>query len=60
MNREKITFGNAVFAKKMAGLFGEAQGPVKAEMSYSEDVETFVKKIHEAHKQAYKSKVVFG
>lgn len=56
----KVTFGDAVFAQKMTSRFGEAQEPVKAEMSYDADVEAFVKMIQKQHEQAHKSKVVFG
>ena len=58
--QERVTYGNIAFAEKMAKCFGESQEPVKAEMSYAKDVEEFIKNIQEAHKQAYKSKVVFG
>jgi len=58
--KKGMAFGDVAFAKKMALEFGETLEPVKAEMSYAEDVETFIRKIQNAHKQAYKSKVVFG
>jgi hypothetical protein len=54
------TFGNAELAKIMVNRFGEVQKSVKAEMTYAADVESFLKKVQEAHKQAATSELVFA
>lgn len=57
---KQATFGNAVLANKMVALFGEVQESVKAEMTYSSDVEAFIRKVRGAHQEAANSKLVFG
>jgi len=54
------TFGHADLAKKIASRFGTAQDTVKAEMRYTRVVQTFIRKIEEAHRKAARSNLKFG
>lgn len=53
------TFGNADLAKKMASQFGSRQA-VKVDMRYTKEVQTFIRKVEEAHQKAANSTLVFG
>jgi len=57
---KQATFGNADLAKKIATQFGAAQETVKVEMRYTKVVQTFIRKVEEAHKKAAESKLTFG
>ena len=57
---KQATFGNADLAKKIASQFGTSQETVKAEMRYTKEVRTFIRKVEEAHKKAAESKLSFG
>ena len=57
---KQATFGNADLAKKMASRFGMSSESVKVEMRYTKEVQTFIRKVEEAHQKASKSKLVFG
>lgn len=57
---KKATFGNAELAREMAARFGEAHEAVKVEMNFSTEVESFVRKIEIARRQAANSTLVFG
>lgn len=54
------TFGNADLAKKMAKQFGTSHQSVKVDMRYTKEVQTFIRKVEEAHQKAAKSTLVFG
>lgn len=54
------TFGNADLAKKIASQFGTAQDAVKTEMRYTKEVQSFIRKVNEAHQKAAKSNLTFG
>ncbi len=54
------TFGNANLANKITSQFGSSKESVKAEMRYTKVVQTFVRKVDEAHKKAAESKLKFG
>jgi hypothetical protein len=54
------TFGNVELVQIMLSRFGEVQKPVKAEMSYAAEVESFLSKVDEAHRLAATSTLVFG
>ncbi len=54
------TFGNADLARKMASKFGTGQKSVKVDMRYAKEVQTFIRKVEDAHKKAAESKLVFG
>jgi pyrroline-5-carboxylate reductase len=58
--KKQGTFGNADLAKKIASQFGTTQEAVKAEMRYTKVVQTFIRKVDEAHKKAAESKLKFG
>ncbi len=58
--KKQSTFGNADLAKKMASKFGTSQDLVHVEMRYAKEVQTFLRKMEEAHKKAADSKLVFG
>lgn len=58
--QKSATFGNAALAEKMVSRFGEAKESVKVEMKYAADVQSFVTKVATAHREAAKSKLVFG
>ncbi len=58
--KKQATFGNADLAKKITSRFGTTQGTVKAEMRYTKVVQTFIRKVDEAHKKAAESKLKFG
>ena len=58
--KKQGTFGNADLAKKIASQFGTTQETVKAEMRYTKEVQTFIRKVNEAHKKAAESKLKFG
>ena len=53
------TFGNADLAKKMATQFGSGQA-VKVDMRYTKEVQTFIRKVEEAHQKVANSTLVFG
>ena len=57
---KQMTFGNAELAKKMVSRFGEVQESVKTEIRYAADVESFIRKIEDARREAAKSTLVFG
>lgn len=54
------TFGSPKIAREMARMFGEQAKTISVEMKYEEEVGSFVRKIEDAHRQAGKSKLVFG
>ncbi len=54
------TFGNADLAMKMAMQIGTSSQPVKVDMRYTKEVQTFIRKVEEAHQKAAKSTLVFG
>lgn len=54
------TFGNTDLAKKIASQFGKSHETVKVEMRYTKEVQTFLRKIDEAHEKAANSKLIFG
>ncbi len=58
--KKQSTFGNADLAKKMASKFGTSQDSVQVEMRYAKEVQTFLKKVEEAHRKAANSKLAFG
>lgn len=58
--KKHATFGNTDLAKKIASQFGTTQDSVKAEMRYTKVVQTFIRKVDEAHRKASKSKLAFG
>lgn len=53
------TFGNADLAKKMALQFGSRR-VVRVDMRYNNEVQSFIRKIDEAHQKAATSTLVFG
>jgi hypothetical protein len=53
------TFGNADLAEKMATRFGTSPKAVHVEMRYTKEVQTFIRKVEEAHQKAAKSALVF-
>jgi hypothetical protein len=57
---KQSTFGNADLAKKMASQFGTSQESVKVDMRYAKEVQTFIRKVEDAHNKAAESKLVFG
>jgi hypothetical protein len=58
--KKQSTFGNTDLARKMASQFGKSSESIKVEMRYAKEVQTFIRKVEEAHKKAAKSKLVFG
>jgi|WetSurMetagenome_2_1015567.scaffolds.fasta_scaffold1247167_1 hypothetical protein len=58
--KKQGTFGNADLAKKIASQFGSPQDVMEAKMQYTSVVQTFIRKIDEAHQRAAKSKLKFG
>ena len=58
--KKQGTFGNADLAKKIISRFGSNQDSVKAEMRYTKIVQTFIRKINNAHEKAAESKIKFG
>lgn len=58
--KKQGTFGNSDLAKKIATQFGSTQETVKVEMRYTKIVQTFIRKVNEAHKKAAKSDLKFG
>ena len=58
--KQQGPFGNSNLASKMASQFGTSHETVKAEMRYNKVVQKFIRKIHEAHQKAAKSKLKFG
>jgi hypothetical protein len=57
---KQSTFGNADLARKMATQFGTNRESVKVDMRYAKEVQTFIRKVEEAHQKAAKSTLVFG
>lgn len=57
---KQATFGNAELARKMATRFGTSTETVKVDMRYAKEVQTFIRKVEEAHKKAAESTLVFG
>lgn len=53
------TFRNIDFTKKVVAKFGGTQDSVKVKMRYTEAVQTFLRKIEEAHEKAATSKLTF-
>jgi hypothetical protein len=58
--KKQATFGNTALARKMASRFGTERETVKVRMRYSREVQKFISKMEKAHKQAAKSKLIFG
>jgi pyrroline-5-carboxylate reductase len=58
--KEQGTFGNSDLAKKIASKFGTTQETVNAEMRYTKVVQTFIRKVDEAHRKAAESTLKFG
>ncbi len=58
--KKQGTFGSADLAKKIASQFGAPQEKVKAEMRFTKVVQTFVRKVDDAHKKAAESNLKFG
>lgn len=58
--KKQGTFGNTDLAKKVASQFGRPQDAVEAKMRYTKVVQTFIRKVDEAHQKAAKSKLKFG
>lgn len=56
---KQATFGNADLARKMATQFGTSQDTVKVDMRYAKEVQTFIRKVEEAHKKAAESTLTF-
>jgi hypothetical protein len=44
----------------MATQFGTNRESVKVDMRYAKEVQTFIRKVEEAHQKAAKSTLVFG
>jgi hypothetical protein len=57
---KQATFGNAELARKMATRFGTSTEAVKVDMRYAKEVQTFIRKVEEAHQKAAESTLVFG
>jgi len=57
---KQATFGNAELARKMASQFGTNLETVKVDMRYAKEVQTFIRKVEEAHQKAAESTLVFG
>ena len=57
---KQATFGKVDLAKKIASKFGTSDEAVKVEMRFTKEVQTFVRKVDEAHKKAAESKLSFG
>jgi len=57
---KQASFGKADLAKKIACKFGTSEEAVKVEMRYTKEVQKFLRKVDEAHKQAADSKLLFG
>lgn len=58
--KKPATFGNAELAKKMASKFGTSSESVKVDLRYAKEVQTFIRKVEEAHQKAADSTLVFG
>lgn len=56
---KQATFGNADLARKMATQFGTSHETVKVDMRYAKEVQTFIRKVEEAHKKAAESTLTF-
>jgi hypothetical protein len=54
------TFGSPEIAREMARMFGDQAKTISVEMKYEKEFGSFVRKIEDAHKQAGKSKLIFG
>lgn len=57
---KQATFGNTDLARKMASQFGTSSESVKVDMRYAKEVQTFIRKVEEAHQKAANSTLVFG
>ncbi len=57
---KQATFGNADLARKMATQFGTSRETVKVDMRYAKEVQTFIRKVEDAHKKAAESTLTFG
>jgi hypothetical protein len=58
--KKHSTFGNADLAWKMATKFGTCPKSVHVDMRYTKEVQTFIRKVEEAHQKAANSTLVFG
>lgn len=58
--KKQATFGNADLARTMAAQFGTSQETVKVKMRYAKEIETFIRKVEEAHQKAADSELAFG
>lgn len=57
---KQATFGNTDLARKMASRFGTSSETVKVDMRYAKEVQSFIRKVEEAHQKAAESTLVFG
>ena len=58
--KKQGTFGSTDLAKKITSQFGTPQETVKAKMRFTKVVQTFVRKVDDAHKKAAGSNLKFG